>query len=196
MCEPMDCREDEYSKQKIPVELKTDLWFYYAGQQVNTQCFTCSRLISMPEEVKKYCQFNIDNTQYCNAQYGHIISEYNGGEISFDNLVLQCQKCNVELKNKNIFDLFKKIDNINLNFIQYKTEQQKYIVKELRKQLDENKCIYLLKPQLYSNKYKFRFCKNKSIENCNLCSSHKGKQNIYLDDFNSLPYFYDLLNFN
>lgn len=192
----MDCRKDEYIKQKIPVELKTDLWFYYVGQEINTQCFTCSRIISMPEEVKKYCNLNIDNTQHCNAQYGHIISEYNGGDVSFDNLVLQCQKCNTELGNKNIFDIFKKIDNVDLNFVEYKQEQQKNIVIEMHKQLDKNKCIYLLKPQLYATKYKFRFCKNKSLKNCNFCSSHKGKQNTYLDDFNSLSYFNDLLNVN
>ena len=191
----MDCRPDEYIKQKIPVEIKADLWYYYAGEDIVTQCFSCSRLLSMPEEVKKYYKLEINNTEFCNAQYGHIISEYNGGDVSHHNLVLQCQKCNIELGNKNMNDTFQNIYNTDLNFIDYKKEQQKHIVKTLRENLENDRCTFLLKQDLKSTKFKYRFCKNKSLNNCIVCSSHKGKPNINLDDFNSLPYFNDLLNF-
>ena len=147
----------------------------------------------MPEEVKNYLKLDIDNTEHPNAQYGHLTSEYNGGEISIDNLVLQCQKCNVELGSKNMHDPYQYIGNTPLNFYEFKIEQQNYIAKELLNQSHNNKCIHLIKTN--SDSFKYRFCKNRSLNNCGFCSCHKGKPNTNLDDFYSLPYFNDLLNF-
>ena len=83
------------------------------------QCHTCEFFVRYPQSIKEY--FNIipeRNSGYFNkesyilhssiimandvGQFGHIISENNGGEPVADNLVIQCRSCNSRLGSKNM----------------------------------------------------------------------------------------------
>jgi hypothetical protein len=197
MSEPMDCRPDE----KELFEKKVKIWRRFLlknhpGESYKylAFCYSCLCVLSMPEAVKKNLKLDIDNTKHPNAQYGHLISDSNGGEASLNNLVLQCQKCNTELGKKNMHDgYYELIDGSYRDFCEFKIDQQAYIAKEYLNQLHNNKCTHLIKSN--SDLFKYRFCKKRSLNNCEFCSCHKGKveRHTNLDYFKSLPYFNELL---
>lgn len=102
-------------KEIIPDKLKNEIWIKYAKYPTDlriTQCCTCENIVLIPESIRKYHNFNYDILNiYSNgkiknisgtAEFGHIISEKNGGNISIDNLIIQCKTCNVKQSTKNI----------------------------------------------------------------------------------------------
>ena len=76
-------------KKKIPKKVKNDSWDLYVGKNVaNTKCICC-------------------RTSEINAKdfvAGHIISEYNGGQVVVDNLLPICQQCNSSMGVTNMED--------------------------------------------------------------------------------------------
>ena len=66
-------------KKKIPKKVKNDSWDFHVGKnEANTKCICC-------------------RTTEINAKdfvAGHIISEYNGGQVVVENLLPICQQCN------------------------------------------------------------------------------------------------------
>lgn len=76
-------------KKKIPKKVKNDAWDKYIGKDVaSVKCLCCR------------------NTEINAKDFvaGHIISEYNGGEVIVDNLVPICQQCNNSMLTTNMND--------------------------------------------------------------------------------------------
>ena len=102
-------------KDKIPIEIKRAVWNkynIYSSHKEITQCRTCDNLIMIPEALRSFYDVSYDIKQiYINgkiktisgvAEFGHIISEKNGGMVNEDNLIVQCKLCNTRLGSKNI----------------------------------------------------------------------------------------------
>ena len=102
-------------KDTIPIGLKKNIWEKYSIYPCNpeiTQCRTCENLVLIPESIRRFYNitYNIQSI-YVNgkskkisgvAEYGHIISEKNGGKATEDNLLIQCKICNLKQHTNNI----------------------------------------------------------------------------------------------
>ena len=74
-------------KKKIPKTIKNDSWNKYVGKQIGTtKCFCC----------------NTVEINQSNFEAGHIISEFNGGPITVDNILPICGKCNRSMGKTNM----------------------------------------------------------------------------------------------
>ena len=102
-------------KDNIPIELKNRVWHKYSIYPFHkeiTQCRTCTNLVLMPTSIRHLNDVTYDIKEiYINgkrkpisgvAEYGHIISEYNGGKVEENNLIIQCKTCNTRQNTKNI----------------------------------------------------------------------------------------------
>ena len=102
-------------KDNIPVSLKNKIWHKYSIYPLHkeiTQCCTCHNFVLMPESIRQLNDISYDiKPIYINgkrkiisgvAEYGHIISEKNGGKVTEDNLIIQCKTCNTRQKANNI----------------------------------------------------------------------------------------------
>ena len=102
-------------KENIPDSIKNKVWEKYSiypNYPEITQCCTCTNFIMMPQSIRKYHNVNYgiiniivnNERKYINgvAEFGHIISENNGGKAEVDNLILQCKTCNTHQGKKNI----------------------------------------------------------------------------------------------
>jgi len=79
-------------KKKIPHKLKKDSWYKYIGEDIlKRNCIVC----------------NINELRNDNFEAGHIISEYNGGVISIDNIIPICSQCNKSMSSRNVDDYIK-----------------------------------------------------------------------------------------
>lgn len=109
-----------YKKDVIPLDIKKIVWkkSMYPTEKRIAQCYTCEKFVRYPESLRNcfYKPLNI----LCypghkspadihgripingNAQFGHIISEYHGGSVSSDNLVVQCGDCNRKQGTRNM----------------------------------------------------------------------------------------------
>ena len=77
-------------KKKISPEMRERVWIHYVGDKIkNVKCFCCHK--------KRITPFTYHDT----FQAGHIISEYNGGSISIDNLLPICRDCNMTMGTEN-----------------------------------------------------------------------------------------------
>lgn len=105
----------QYKKAHIPVHIKNKVWNSYCIYPTNneiTQCRTCDNLIMIPEAIRylnnvsrdiKEIYVNGKIAKICgSAEFGHIISERNGGNATEDNLIVQCKSCNTKQGTKNI----------------------------------------------------------------------------------------------
>ena len=102
-------------KDNIPVDLKNRVWCKYSIYPLHkeiTQCCTCSNLVLIPQAIRHLNDvcYRVKNI-YVNgkkkiisgvAEYGHIISEKNGGKATEDNLIIQCKTCNTKFGTTNI----------------------------------------------------------------------------------------------
>ena len=104
-----------YKKDKIPDFIKNNVWLKYSKYIHDirfSQCCTCENLVMIPESIRKYHNINYDILNIyvdqkikgvCGTgEFGHIISEKNGGTINENNLIIQCKKCNTKQGSKNI----------------------------------------------------------------------------------------------
>jgi hypothetical protein len=102
-------------KNYISQPIKNAVWKRDSVYPLNneiTQCRTCMNLVMIPESIRKINNIPYDiRPIYINgrhkvisgvAEFGHIISEKNGGKITEDNLIIQCKICNVRQGSKNI----------------------------------------------------------------------------------------------
>ena len=157
-----------YKKEKIPDSIKISVWLKYSKYfDIRfTQCCTCENLVMIPESIRKYYKLDynilniiVDGNKKSisgTAEFGHIISEKNGGTINEDNLIIQCKTCNARQGSKDIdYNLINTCDavmidqNINLDI-----EMGSYC----------EKCNHIL-----SNGEK---CKNKCVFNRDTCYIH------------------------
>lgn len=76
-------------KKKIPKKVKNDSWDLYVGKNVaNVKCICCRTSEIYQKDFVA----------------GHIVSEYNGGEVVVDNLLPICQPCNSSMGVTNMED--------------------------------------------------------------------------------------------
>lgn len=77
-----------YKKSKIPMSIKKKIFDMDIGErEFIGKCFVCS------------CEISRDN-----AQVGHIIPEYLGGETKIENLKAICKSCNCSMGTMNLLD--------------------------------------------------------------------------------------------
>lgn len=80
----------KYKKQNIPKSLRNQVWVTNCGENFNSQCFCCKNKITVYQ-----------------WECGHIISEFEGGKLTIDNLKPICSTCNKSMGTQNMYD-FKK----------------------------------------------------------------------------------------
>ena len=97
------------SKQNIPLPIKIAVWerCRHPADPRIAQCYTCYKCVRYPSPlirylIDNYSTFAINNTHlpyqiYGVGEYGHIFPESFGGQVSVNNLVIQCKDCNVRL---------------------------------------------------------------------------------------------------
>ena len=111
-----------YKKEYISIAIKNAVWHKYNKYPLYkeiTQCYTCSNLVLIPESIRKMNDISYDiKSIFIDgklkiisgvAEYGHIISEKNGGLTVEENLIIQCKNCNTRQGSKNI-------ERIQLNY--------------------------------------------------------------------------------
>ena len=158
-----------YKKERIPDSVKRSVWLKYSkypNHLIFTQCCTCENLVMIPESIRKYHNINYDILNiYVNgnkktisgtAEFGHIISEKNGGTINEDNLIIQCKTCNASQGSKDID--YKLINTCDVVMIDKNCDT------DIEMGHHCEKCDYVL-----SNGEK---CKNKCIFNRDRCYIH------------------------
>jgi len=104
-------------KDNIPIELKHTVWNKYSIYPLHkeiTQCRTCDNLVLIPESIRHLNNVTYDiKPIYIEskrkiisgvAEFGHIISEKNGGKVEESNLIIQCKTCNLKQYTTNIED--------------------------------------------------------------------------------------------
>tara|TARA_R110002072_G_C7747314_1_gene517146 strand:- start:242 stop:736 length:495 start_codon:yes stop_codon:yes gene_type:complete len=159
----------KYCKQKIPDNIKNKVWLNfcnYNGDIRFTQCYTCENFVMIPQSIRKYHDINYDILQIfvdekiCSVsgvgEFGHIISEKNGGKICEDNLIVQCKHCNCSNGSANIdIDLLSKND---IRMIDYNEDI------DIEMGISNETCCQILKNGI--------FCKNNCMFNRNKCHIH------------------------
>tara|TARA_R110002074_G_scaffold47869_2_gene122636 strand:- start:419 stop:913 length:495 start_codon:yes stop_codon:yes gene_type:complete len=159
----------KYCKQKIPDNIKNKVWLKfcnYNGDIRFTQCYTCENFVMIPQSIRKYHDINYDILQIfvdekiCSVsgvgEFGHIISEKNGGKICEDNLIVQCKHCNCSNGSANIdIDLLSKND---IRMIDYNEDI------DIEMGISNETCCQILKNGI--------FCKNNCMFNRNKCHIH------------------------
>ena len=155
-------------KDTIPINLKRNIWEKYSIYPCNpeiTQCRTCENLVLIPEAIRKFynATYNIQSL-YVNgklkkisgvAEFGHIISEKNGGKATEDNLLIQCKICNIKQHTNNILD-----NQLISNYVMLDVKDN------LDQEMGEHSFIC---KKILANGVK---CKNKPIFNRNYCHIH------------------------
>ena len=157
-----------YKKEKIPDSIKNKVWFKYSKYlDIRfTQCCTCENLVMIPESIRKYHNINYDilnikvngeNIKLSGtAEFGHIISEKNGGSINVDNLIIQCKNCNTKQGLKNIdSELINKSDVVMID--------KNYDI-DVDMGINNEYCCYIIE--------KNKRCKNKCLFNRDRCYIH------------------------
>ena len=157
-------------KDNIPITIKKAVWDKYSIYPSNpeiTKCRTCYNLVMIPESIRKINNISYDiKSVYINgkikhirgvAEFGHIISEKNGGKVTTDNLIIQCKTCNTKLGTNNI-----NINHFTDDCEMIDTEYDNIINTEMGENSEtcQGRCS--------SNKQ----CKNKPIFNRRFCHIH------------------------
>ena len=159
----------KYRKEKIPDEIKNKVWLKYS-KYINDirfcQCCTCENLVMIPESIRKYHNINYDILNIYvdqkikaisgTGEFGHIISEKNGGTINQENLIIQCKSCNTKQGSKNID--YTEINKYDVVMIDNNIEL------DIEMGVVNEKCCYEIR--------KGYFCKNKCLFNRDRCYIH------------------------
>jgi hypothetical protein len=156
-------------KETISINVKKKVWetYCYPNCKYICQCFTCgSKESKRNESLVKIPNAVLNNLKLPNkefnivlngvGEFGHIISEYNGGLAKENNLVIQCKKCNTEQGTRNI--------NLNNNIYEDTIMLSDDIQEDFVMQCNEKK--YCTK--MIGN----RRCKNKINGNASYCHIH------------------------
>lgn len=80
--------ETKKKKQAIPKKIRDAVWVKYCGNGDEGVCYCCSK------KVERY---------HSGWQCSHVFSENMGGEISVDNLRVNCSGCNQSMGNQNLY---------------------------------------------------------------------------------------------
>ena len=149
------------TKKRIPLSLKKKVWKKQCRNDFPflCQCYTCENLLRVPESIRKSLFKNISFNilkGYPNGEFGHVISEKNGGLTTLNNLIVQCKDCNLLFSSRNI-DL----------------ENDKSDIVMIDSDFDplRQKCKHW---STYSNRY----CRNKAKDGYNYCTQHIHLHNL------------------
>jgi hypothetical protein len=74
-------------QQMIYQAIKTKIWRKYCGENFKTKCCV---------------EFCINEISISNFEAGFILAEAKGGDVSVDNLIPICSKCNKSIGNKHL----------------------------------------------------------------------------------------------
>ena len=150
-------------KETILTSVKQKVWKRDCHKSDNrvAQCATCEIIVRAPQSIIKSLKIkdtliSSSDLYECNGvgEFGHIISEHNGGKATVSNLRIQCKKCNTSLGANNM--IIPKLDAVMLDSeeisssfmeIDYYNETCNHIVKD-------------------------RKCKNKPLKNREYCHIH------------------------
>ena len=80
--------ETKKKKQAIPKKIREATWIKYHGNSDEGICYCCSKI------VERY---------HAGWQCSHVHSESTGGEITIDNLRVNCSGCNQSMGNQNLY---------------------------------------------------------------------------------------------
>lgn len=153
-------------KDYIPDKIKKVVWLRHCLQHDIRigQCATCDNYVLIPASLRKYIKdFNYLDVKYPVSgvgEFGHILSEFNGGKVSEDNLVVQCKTCNTKLGSDNITEINRDcqmIDSVENSDIQ-----------NMDIETWGNSCCALVRGGK-------RTCKNKPLPGCDVCHIHLKK---------------------
>ena len=166
----IDFKKPIIKKELIPLSVKQEIWrkYRHPTNSFIAQCGTCETLVRLPQSLVPFyniVSFNPNDYKLNGiAEFGHIISEFNGGKATVDNLIIQCKHCNTSLGSNNI--KFKPVDTLMLDS-DVDTDTDEYSKCIINMDIDNinETCIHMLKE-------KHRLCKNKPIKNSLYCSMH------------------------
>ena len=156
------------NKEKISDEVKKKVWlkYNYFNDIRFTQCCTCESLVMIPESIRKFynCNYDILNIYVENkkknlvgvGEFGHLVSEKNGGKATENNLIVQCKTCNTSNGSNDIE--FKEINNRDSLMIDINIDE------DIKMGSNNINCCEVLKNGL--------FCKNLCLKNRNKCFIH------------------------
>lgn len=81
--------KEKNKKKSIPLTLKRNVWNKHIGESIGKSLCLCCKLTEITQ---------------LNFSCGHIISEFNGGELKLNNLKPICSSCNSSMGSKNMND--------------------------------------------------------------------------------------------
>ena len=79
--------ENQIKKKSIPLTLKRNVWNKHIGEAIGKTLCLCCKLSEITQ---------------LNFSCGHIISEFNGGNMKLDNLKPICVSCNSSMGTRNM----------------------------------------------------------------------------------------------
>lgn len=157
-------------KEAILIKEKVNTWKKYCHSIdiCLSQCQTCDKTVKCPLQIKQYIDFNNELTsskyyKYPIGEFGHIISEKNGGLAISKNLIIQCKKCNTTQGTKNIENPVSCKNSLMLNNESNDTHNNRYLEPM---DIDSQYCL--------ENTRKGVQCKNKACHSNGTCSIHCG----------------------
>ena len=156
-------------KDIIPEHIKLQVWNRDSNNNIICACGICNILVRPPQNIfKKINKNNNQNytllaQQYPQCHYGHIISEYNGGQVTVDNLKIICAKCNLQQGSKNM-NLFKPQYEYMCIDIDDNYNEKIFNNSNISLLMDTDECLYQR-----SNGLK---CKNVAMIDCCYCHIH------------------------
>jgi hypothetical protein len=117
-------RKNKESKKSIPKKIKQLVWNKYIGEKNGVGVCLCC---------------NTTEISQMNFQCGHIISEYNGGDVTLDNLIPICSLCNTSMGKMNMDDFIKKhgLDKNNEKSDRHKLKTKSIIDNKIDSELEK-----------------------------------------------------------
>jgi len=95
-------------KNKISIKVKRSVWNEKYSNMSIGYCAVCWKEVGKPVSLG-------GKTEFASAEFGHIVSEKNGGKITIDNLEILCKSCNVMMGTETLTD-FTRTKPINMNY--------------------------------------------------------------------------------
>ena len=159
-------------KDIISDSIKLQVWNRDSNNNIICACRICNILVRPPQNIfKKINKNNNQNytllaQQYAQCHYGHIISEYNGGQVTVDNLKIICAKCNLQQGTIHM-DLYKSKQEYMCIDIDDNYNEKIFNNSNIPILMDTDECVYQR-----SNGSK---CKNSAMINVCFCHIHINK---------------------
>lgn len=146
------------NKEYIPNNLEKLVWkkCSHPSDPRLAICATCGCSVYIPQSISKIDPTRLPYDDIMGpGEMGHIISEKNGGKVSFENLIIQCKECNTSWGSNNLsLDIY--IDNMPM----------------LEADLEDNDVMEFQNERCAFVKKNKEQCKNKPLANSTVCNCH------------------------